>query len=212
MHVELSDGVIDAVARLFGDGGRRVPSHSDLQFHIQRAGLAYFDPYPHQSVGKAKRVRHVLSASLEADPVAGARLVGALLDVLRAAGGFRTESENYVGNEAIANLRDVLKSQGLTLTERGEVVTPVLENLPEAQMTEALAGYARRALQGSRDAALVVGTGKDLVEATARHVLLAVFGSYREVDNFEAVLGQAFAAVDLATPAHRIVKGEPPRV
>ena len=49
------------------------------------------------------------------------------------------------------------------------------------------------------DAALVTGTGKDLLEATAAHVLQELWGGCSERANFPTLLGQAFTAVGLAT-------------
>lgn len=43
-------------------------------------------------------------------------------------------------------------------------------------MTEALHAYVRRAKKGSMDSALLAGTGKDLLEAVAKHVLLVKWG------------------------------------
>jgi hypothetical protein len=57
--------------------------------------------------------------------------------------------------------------------------------------------YAQRAIRGSQDAALVAGTGKDLLEAVAAYSLLATYGSYDEHSNFPTLLGQAFTALTL---------------
>jgi len=46
---------------------------------------------------------------------------------------------------------------------------------------------------------LVTGTDKDLLEATAAHVLQEVWGRYSTSDNFPTLLGQAFAALGLCT-------------
>jgi len=55
----------------------------------------------------------------------------------------------------------------------------------------------RRARRGVLDAALVTGTGKDLVEAVAAHVLVQRFGNYSNNANFPTLLGQAFVAAGL---------------
>ena len=68
------------------------------------------------------------------------------------------------------------------------------------ELTKALRAYVRRARLGSSDAALLTGTGKDLLEATAAHVLTETYGSYSHQSNFPTLLGQAFVAVGLATP------------
>lgn len=96
----LSDAVIVALAKLVGDAGRdrRDPSHSDITFQIDRTGLLAVDPqHQGQTVGKAKRIRAVLTWALDNDPSKGERLVGALIGTVRGCGGFRSESPNYVG-------------------------------------------------------------------------------------------------------------------
>jgi hypothetical protein len=47
------------------------------------------------------------------------------------------------------------------------------------------------------------------MEATAAHVLTELWGDYPEDANFPALLGQAFVALDLATPEHPSQPGEP---
>jgi hypothetical protein len=61
------------------------------------------------------------------------------------------------------------------------------------------------------DDALVIGTSKDLVEATAAHVLVERWGSYSSKSSFEALLGQAYVAVGLAVPGDRELPTEPAR-
>src|SRR5699024_4375830 len=44
---------------------------------------------------------------------------------------------------------------------------------------------------------------------TAAHVLVQKWGSYPSTTNFPTLLGQAFTALDLATPNDPVVAGEP---
>lgn len=78
-----------------------------------------------------------------------------------------------------------------------------------AAATEVLRSYARRAATGADDDPLVVGTSKDLLEATAAHVLQERFGSYPDSASFPGLLGQAFVALGLATTEHARQPGEP---
>lgn len=56
----LSEGIIYAVSRMVDDWQKpREPTHADLGFVIEKAGLAKADP--ENRMGKEKRVRHVLS-------------------------------------------------------------------------------------------------------------------------------------------------------
>lgn len=199
----LSDAVISAMGHLVDDSQvepKRQPSHWDISQQIQRAGLP--DPTkdgPPQ--GKRKRVQAVLSSALEHNEVAGEKFVGLLLASIRGAGGFREGSPNYVGEDAIKNAAEVFRSEGFQLRPDGELLQDLLDNLTGEQMTTALRAYVKRARRGALDAALVTSTGKDLVEATAAHVLVERMGSYSTVENFPTLLGQAYVALGLCYEA-----------
>lgn len=214
MPAPLTDSVIFAMARLVDDAqsDTREPSHSDLEFQISRARLTSGDPKAQgQLVGKAKRIRGTLSWALENNPSGGEALVESLLSFLRASGGFRPGSPNYVGDEVIRNAIAAFRAEGFTLTQDGELQPQILENLSGATLSTALESYIRRAKRGAEDAALLSGTSKDLLEATAAHILVECNGSYPQGANFEGLLGMAFVAIDLATPQHPIQPGEPPQ-
>lgn len=212
MPAPLTDSVIFSLSRLVDDAqsDTREPSHSDLEFQIARARLTPGDPKSQgQLVGKAKRVRATLSWALENNRAGGEALIELLLSFLRACGGFRSSSPNFVGSEAVANAIAAFRSEGFTLTADGELLPQLLENLSGAALSDALASYVRRAKQGAEDAALLAGTSKDLLEATAAHILVERNGSYPRGTNFEGLLGMAFVAMDLATPQHPVLPGEP---
>lgn len=200
----LNDTIAAAVAQLVDDSKsseRRHPSHSDIDHCVGLAGLGRFDPKRQgQPVGKAKRVRAVLFAALEEDQEAGARLIESLLAQVRASGGFRAASANFVGAEAIANAKEAFGAMGFSLADDGALAPKVLASLAGAEMTAALAAYAGRAQRGAEDAALLSGSGKDLLEATAAHVLQTVNGSYPASANFHGLLGMAYVSLGLATP------------
>jgi len=208
----LTDAVIFAIARLVDDAQKetREPSHSDLDFQISKVGLLVADPKAQgQLVGKAKRVRAVLSWALENNVPAGKKLVAILLAFLQSHGGFRQESPNYCGAEAIANAISTLRAEGFTLTPDGRLLPQLLDNLNGTALTDALMLYVKRAKQGAEDAALLTGTGKDLLEATAAHILQSRNGSYPKGANFETLLGMTFVALGLSTPQHQVAPGEP---
>jgi hypothetical protein len=214
MSAPLSDSVIFAVARLVDDAqsGTREPSHSDLEFLINRARLSAGDPKAQgQLVGKAKRIRGTLSWALENNSSSGEDLIESLLSHLRACGGFRPASPNYVGAEEVSNAIATFRMEGFTLTNDGELQPQILENLSGAELTEALESYIRRAKRGAEDAALLAGTSKDLLEATAAHILIERNGTYSQGANFESLLGMSFVAIGLTTPQHPIQPGEPPQ-
>jgi hypothetical protein len=205
----LSDAVIAAVAGLFS--GEREPAHSVLDFHFERLGLRHADPGNDRPTGKEKRIRQILTWSIEHDPERGGQLVGLLIAALRGCGGFRPESPNFIGADDIENARQAFRGEGFELGTDGDLRPLILENLSSAELTAALEANVRRARQGVLDAALLAGTGKDLVEATAAHVLNERYGFYNDQANFPALLGQAFTAVGLVTPAHPKSPGEAPQ-
>lgn len=210
----LNDAILIALARLVDDAqaGTRQPSHSDIEFCIKRCGLVAGDPnLQGQVVGKAKRVRAVLSWAIEHKFESGRELVDQMTSLIRGCGGFRRESPNYVGEDAINTVREALASEGFLLTADGELRPRVLDSLSGVEMTEALEAYARRAQKGSDDAALLAGTSKDLLEAAAAHVVQEVWGNYSATANFPTLLGQAFTALSLKTSADKAVAGEPPQ-
>lgn len=211
MPAPLNDAIIVVVARLVDDAqsDTREPSHSDIEYQINRASLKQGDPKAQgQLVGKSKRLRGTLRWALENNPPAGEILVEGIISLIRGCGGFRLGSPNYVGANTIKDAIDAFRTEGFELTSDGELRQILLENLSGASLTEALQSYIRRARRGSDDAALVTGTGKDLLEATAAHILVERYGCYPQSANFPALLGQAFVAMNLATSQHPIQLGE----
>ena len=106
----VTDTIIHSISQLIDDsnnnGVYREPSHSDIEFQIVAAGLSEYDPKQRgQTIGKAKRIRAVLYAARDADPAHSTRFVTGLLGKIRASGGFRPSSMNYVGEEAIENAK-----------------------------------------------------------------------------------------------------------
>jgi hypothetical protein len=212
--IVLTDTIIVAVAQLVDDAQveRREPSHSDLAFHIQRNGLADGDPNQSgQPVGKAKRVRGVLNWAMEYEPLSGGAFVHSLIGVVRGHGGFREASPNYVGRQPIENAIAAFAEEGYELALDGQLRSKLLDNLSGAALTDALEAYVRRAKRGAEDAALVTGTGKDLLEAVAAHVHLERYGMKTSISNFPTLLGQVFLGLGLATPHDPHVPGDPPQ-
>lgn len=214
MTVPITDLIVAAVSKMVDDSqtdGYREPSHSDLEFYIGRAGLTGADPKAQgQTVGKAKRIRAVLSWAIDNDPASGGKLVEALIAKIRASGGFRESSENFIGPDAIQQAVDAFDSEGFALSPDGSLRPKNLDSLHGKELTDALRGYARRAQRGAEDAALISGTSKDLLEATAAHIITVKYGSYSQQANFPALLGQAFVALGLATPEDQPSSTEAP--
>ncbi len=213
--LQLSDTLIMALSRLVDDGlteAKREPTHSTLTFHFQKAGVSEGDPaQAGQPVGKAKRVRAVLSWAMEHAQPDGGRLAVSLVGVVKGCGGFRESSPNFVGAEVITDAVEAFRADGYVLTRDGDLRPLLLDSLSGRELSEALAAYVRRAKRGAMDAALVTGTGKDLLEATAKHVLVTKYNAEPTITNFPTLLAQAFMALGLTmardkatTPQQRI--------
>jgi hypothetical protein len=197
----LSDEIISAVAHFFDEGAG--PSHDELSRMIRRAGLESADPRSGPdggTVGKTKRIREVLSFALDQRSDAGDRLVQFLMGSIKAAGSFRPGSPSYAGDQVIIAAREAFRTAGYDLDPEGNLRACTLENLEGEDLTDAIRAYVRRAQLGSEDAALLVGTGKDLLEATARQALVVATGSYPVGGHFPTTLYQAFERLSLAVP------------
>ena len=212
MELPISDLVIVAISKLIDDAQveSREPTHYDLEVQIKKAGLTQADPKTQgQTVGKAKRIRATLNWALENNPQAGSKLVALILSHVRGVGGFRDTSPNYVGKEQILNAINAFDAENFSLSENGDIRPKILDTLKGKHLTEALQAYAQRAKKGSEDAALLSGTGKDLLEATAKHIIQSKFGSHPTNTNFPTLLGQAYAALQMATPEDNKIANEP---
>lgn len=213
-RVPLSDAIIAAVARLVDDARTetREPSHSDLEFHIIHTRLERGDPRAQgQTVGKAKRIRSTLYWAIDNALEDGELFVARLVSLVRVSGGFRPDSPNYAGADCIRSAMDAFRAEGYELALDGELRPMLLDNLSGVELTEALESYIRRARRGITDAALITGTGKDLLEAASAHVLQEIWGYYPEKDDFPTLLGKAFVAVGLATTPDKRQPGEAPQ-
>jgi hypothetical protein len=196
----LNEAVLQAVARLVDDAGAtREPSHSDLEDLFQRVGVTAGDPHrdPAVRVGKQKRVRQVLRWAMDNDLAAGTYAITELLGMVRGLGGFRPDSPNYCSGDAIATCVAAFAGEPVELTADGVLRPRSLASLGGRGLTDALRSYVTRAQRGHEDSVLVAGTDKDLIEATAAHVLTELYGTY-STDNFPTLLGQAFLALGLA--------------
>lgn len=209
--IPVNDTIVYSLARLVDDAqkDRRDPSHSDIEFQLNRAGLIHADPNKDGTpVGKAKRLRIVLNWAIENDMAKAEKLASGIISSVKGCGGFRESSPNFVGSDAIADLGEALRLEGIVLGKDGSMSPVVLDSLSGRNLTKALRGYVNRAKKGIEDAALVVGTSKDLMEAVAAHVIQELWGSYPSTANFPSLLGQAFVALEMATPEQVPVQGE----
>lgn len=174
-------------------------SHDDLdtafsRFQLENGDLGRVDANG-KNIGKHRRVKAVLTYAVDNDPEAGGKLVEFLMARLRGGGSFREGSSALLSPDVTANARAVLASEGLTLTDDGALLPTTLDGLNGAALTDALLVYVQRAREGVEDAPLLSGTTKDLVEATARHVLEQRATGVQPYMPFPGTLLQAFHAL-----------------
>lgn len=211
MAAPISESIIAAICRLVDDARQsREPSHSDIKSVIEQSGLSPVDPNKpgNQQIGKAKRIRAVLNWALDNDVKSGRIFIDKILAFLRGCGGFREGSPNYVGADVIEDCVQVFKHEGFVFFRDGTFSIINLEALSGRELVEALRIYVRRAQAGAEDAALLVGTSKDLVEATSKHVLREKKGQCPQT-SFPALLGMAFVALNMKTSEHPKESDEP---
>ncbi|WP_396908116.1 abortive infection family protein [Mycolicibacterium sp.] len=207
---------LGAVLGAFFDGAG--PSHDQLDQAFARHGLADGDPAPRGrardggNLGKAKRVRRIFVYAADNDPSAGLALAQQLVALLRADGAFTPTLPEYAGPHKIGRLVAPFKRLGLTLTESGELGPTVIDNLQGTELTDTLRGYVRRINLNPDDPELQIGTGKELDEATARHVLMQRTGTYPvggAAGNFPMTLAGAFAALGFEMPGNIKLDDDP---
>jgi Abortive infection C-terminus len=210
----LDDTILVAVAGLVDDKrsgtGSRMPSHDDIRRDIVRAGLEHLDAgkLSSQPIGKYKRVHGTLIAASSENPSAAVRLIEILLATVRGHGGFRPGGANYCGDETIANLAAAYAPHGWALSSDGKLLPHVLESLAGKETTANLKQYADRARRGALDDPLLAGVAKDLLEATAIHVVIEKHGITPTAHVFPVLLGQAFDALGMQIHGSSTKPGE----
>jgi hypothetical protein len=202
----LTDQISFSLAEFFDQIG---PSHDVITTLVARAGLTSFDPAAssNEIVGKKRRLRAILTQARVVDPARGAALVRGLLEALRSSGSFHTDSADFPGEAHLRSLREAFRAEGYILDGDGQLLPLTLDALSGAKLTDALEAYVRRALRGGDDDPLLVGTGKDLTEAVARHVLFETTGAYPTNANFEATMWLAYDRLGLAQPPRAMIQG-----
>lgn len=189
----ISTAIASSVANMVS--ADRPPSHHELTQLFGRVGLHSFDPG--ESVGKLKRARAVLAAAADKAPNRGSDLIASLLESLQAGGAFLPESPSFLGTDLLSNAQAAFRQHSWVLEADGRLRPLLLDAVDEAAWGPALATMVTRARTGDDDAALVTGTGKDLLEGAARHVLVEHGGTYDERIGFAGTLFQAYMAVGL---------------
>lgn len=193
------------------------PSHDELDQAFTRSGLASGTQTvagrssQGVTVGKVKRVRRIFVYATDNNPRAGLELCRELVALLRADGAFSSALPSFGGTERIARLQSAFERIGFTLDGSGALRPLVVDNLEGTQLTTALQQYVDRLNANPDDASLQLGTGKDLDEAVARHILEQRTGSYPANSNFPFTLAQAFTLLGFAVPGKVQLNSDPHR-
>ena len=191
---------LGAALSCFFEQGARSPSHDQISNAFERADVSAGDPRASSTtnVGKVKRVRQVFVHAHDCQPEAGIILAKHLVALLRATGAFKAHLSGFVGEERFLALQRSLKAFGLDLDKTGCIRPTVIDNLHGSELTAALQAHITRANLNPDDCELLVGNGKELDEAAARHVLEQVVGMYDARSNFPRTLRNAFSTLGLS--------------
>lgn len=201
----LTDEIAFALAPFFDKIG---PSHDEISLLVRRSGFGEYDPGrpgDQQGPGKMKRVRTILIRAAGDRRRQVEPLIRAFVDSLRSHGSFDRSSADFPGEARFIALQNAFRAQGYDLARDGQLTRLSLDALEGVELTDALSAYADRSLRGSEDIALLVGTGKDLLEATAKHVIEVASGAPASSTHFDATLFQAFDRLGMATPPADLV-------
>lgn len=168
-NLPASQDIAAAFASYFHGGAG--PSHSKLTSVFMGAGLADVAPAG-TSMGegpnKEQRVQRTILAALRR-PDSARRLADGLLSCLRTVGAFDEDAPGYDAARA-RTLRKAFARQGWTLTREGDL-------LPQGGIDFKTGGRAAldeqlaRLRQNTTDPGALLGTAKDLMEASAKFIL-----------------------------------------
>jgi hypothetical protein len=161
------------------------------------------------------RVRTVLTEAVQTNGVGGTRLVETLLARMRVRGCFDPHSENYPrsGAPVVTSAQRAFQRIGWTLDDEDRLSPEVLTGLDHHQQRRAIEATIDRIRRSPNDAALLMGTAKELLETTARYVLEEVGQPARRDAGFAELLHFARERLDLlpqqvsqGNPAGRTVR------
>lgn len=161
------NGEVVAALCAFVRGGTG-PSHSSLTSAFLAAGLVDLTPYVSGSMQNLNKVERIQEAgrAVWRQPSGGRRLVEELLSVYRVSGIF---ADSNLDMEKSA-LRSGLRQRGWSLDEEGRL-EPLGEIHFEVGDRQALNDQLNRLRRSTEDAALLLGTAKELLESVGKFVL-----------------------------------------
>ncbi len=207
-QIPLNQDVAAALSRFFTGGSG--PTHAELDEVFDRNGLARFDPKRVEpGVTKEVRVRTVLTEAITASPETGMRLVEMLLARMRVRGCFDPDSSEYPsgGSEVITGSQRAFRRLGWELDDEGHLAPAVLTGLDHHLQRRAIEAAIERIRRSPNDAALLIGTAKELLESTSKYVLEEIGQPARRNADFPELLYMVRDRLDLLP--QRVDQGSP---
>jgi hypothetical protein len=184
MSSPVSQDVAAAFARYFHDGAG--PSHSKLTTAFLGASLGDVAPNPRgtstDGPNKAARVQRTVMAAVR-HPDRARPLVDALLSLLRT-GQYFDRARPAFDPDAFTTLARAFARQGWTLTPDGELL-PVGEIDLQTGGRDALDEQIARLRRNTDDPGVLIGSTKDLLEATAKFILTELSVPFSEKMSFD---------------------------
>jgi Abortive infection C-terminus len=210
----LTRDVSAALARFFTGGPG--PTHSELDEIFAATGMTAVDPKrTDPNATKEVRVRAVLSEAMHADSATGMELVELLLARMRVRGSFDPSSDHFPvdGQAVIASAQRAFRNAGWMLDDDGHLAPEILTDLDHHLQRQAIEASIDRIRRSPNDAALLIGTAKELLETISRYVLEEVGQPARDGADFGELLhlarerlGLLPQSVSQGDPAARTVR------
>jgi hypothetical protein len=204
----LTRDVAAALGRFFTGGAG--PTHSELDEIFASTGMKAVDPKRiDQNATKEVRVRTVLSGAIRTDSATGKEIVEQLLAKMRVRGSFDPSSEHFPvdGKAVIEAAQRAFRSAGWALDDEGHLAPEILTGLDHHLQRQAIEASIDRIRRSPDDAALLLGTAKELLETTSRYVLEEVGQPAREAADFGELL--YFARERLGLLPQSVSQGDP---
>lgn len=165
--------------------GGHGPTHTILTQVFERTGYGYAAPYDFKSkdqqINKVNRVRLTIQAAIK-DNVRALELIEGLLSEYRASGLFNKIENQQDEKERLEKYRSAKQAfmrSGWELTESGEIFPAGVTSVVATEGRPAINEQLDRLRRGSDDPALMLGTAKEMLESTAKHVCEAFSVPYR---------------------------------
>jgi hypothetical protein len=208
----LNQDVAAALSRFFTGGPG--PTHAELDEVFRGNGLAHADPrLVDAAATKEVRVRAVLTEGVSAPPEVARRLVDTLIARMRVRGCFEPSSDHYPGDDVISAAQRSFRRLGWELDREGHLAPALLSGLDHHSKRQAIEIAIERIRRSPDDAALLIGTAKELLETTSQYVLEEIGQPARKHAGFPELLHMARDRLDLlpqsvaqTSPAARTVR------